>query len=313
VHQFLKTILNFFCALILGVHCFGQKEFDAGAAYGFRAGAIVSFGTHFQRLGVNLNFYYIYGSFQANSEVRCYYNFKNLGPRAKYTELVLSQGIVYAYGATQAFINPFITSVSNQTDQQNCIGYAYNAWFNSIHTKQQTGTLQLGFGPVSFITENDILAKPALDRFRSGAFLLQYRYQDLVEAGIACSIWTGHFKKRAEINGVPVFYNNCYMDTLNGTYTGYSHGLLGVQAKVLLPYQQYAQANIGIDAEQVRNALQNRLMHNMKFVPKEINKAKNCHIPMIDDKGGLYLYKQDQRVRKPRTYLNVGANANLFY
>jgi hypothetical protein len=313
VQRCLKQIIIVTSAILVCKSAAAQDKFVPGSNYGLRGGIIFSFGTHFQRVGVNLNAYYIFGSFQGNSEARLYYNFRNLGPRLKYSELVLSQGIVYAYGKTATVVNPFITSVSNQTGQGSCISYAYNAYFNRVRTTQQTGTIHLGFGPFSFITENDILGKPALDRFRSGAFLLQYRYEDVVEAGISCRIWTGHFKKRAEIFGVPVFYNNCYMDSTGGTYTGYSHGILAVQAKMLLPYQQYAGATAGIDAEQVRNVVQNRLMHNMRFVPDNLNKAKNCHLPMIDENGGQHLYREGQKVRKPTPFLNISANENIFY
>ena len=50
------------------------------------------------RFGLNLNFFYVNNFFQANSEVRAYFSFKNLGPKKIYGELVFAQGLVFAIG-----------------------------------------------------------------------------------------------------------------------------------------------------------------------------------------------------------------------
>ena len=103
------------------------------------------------------------------------------------------------------------------------------------------------------------------------------------------------------------------MDTVGGTYTNLSHGLLSAQFKWNVAYSQIVQANAGIDAEQVRDVVQNKLIHDMKFIPKKWQKNKNCHIPMLDDKGEPYLYKEGQKIKPARVYFNLFSNAGLFY
>lgn len=279
---------------------------------GFNIGANFAFGSHFTRLGLNFNFYYVSNFFQANSEIRSYINFKNLGPKKVYTELVLAQGIVFGYGIKQIIYNPFINSVSNQTYYKNAIAYSYNYYFNKIKTKQVTGIAAFQFNTISVIIENDILAKPMLDRFRTGAFLIQYQYQDKFVAAINCTMWTGQMGKRIGLTNNKI-YSNCYIDTTNGIYTNYSHGLLSAQFKYNIGLLQNVQANIGVDAEQVRNTVQNKFIHDMKFIPKKWNKVKNCHIPMLDENNNQYLYDQNQKIKKPILYWNVFSNANLFY
>ena len=51
----------------------------------------------------------------------------------------------------------------------------------------------------------------------------------------------------------------------------------------------------------------------MKFVPKKLNKAKNCHIPMIDENGEQFLFIEEQKIRKPKWYVNLFSNPALFY
>lgn len=278
---------------------------------GFNVGANVALGTHFQRFGFTCNFFYVNNFFQSNSEARVYFSFKNLGPDKIYKELVLSQGLVFGYGSKVKYFNPFLNSVSNQTNYSNSIAYSYNAFFNKVKTKQQTGIAAFQFNNVSIIIENDILAKPLLDRFRTGAFLIQYQYKDQFQAAINCTMWTGEMGHR--VDNTMGIKAKCYIDTVGSTYGGYSHGLLSAQFKYNIGLGQNVQANFGVDAEQVRNAVQNRLIHDMIFIPRKWFTPVNCHIPMIDEKGGQYLYKPEQKIRKPKPYWNVFSNANLFY
>jgi hypothetical protein len=278
---------------------------------GFNVGANLAFGTHFQRFGLNLNFFYVNRFFQANTDLRTYFSFKNLGPRKVYPELVLSQGVVVAYGGKQKYFNPFLGPVSNQTGYSNSAGYSYNAYFNKIKTTQQTGIIGLQFGSFSLLLENDILARPLLDRFRTGAFLLQYQYKDLYQAGINCTMWTGAMGRT--IRGDSCFPYFGYIDTTGAQYAKYSHGLLSAQFKYNIGLSQNVQANLGVDAQQVRNAMQNRLIHDMFFIPKSWFKRYNCHIPMLDENDEQYLYKKDQKIKKPRPYWNIYSNASAFY
>lgn len=279
---------------------------------GFNVGLNLAFGTHFQRLGLNLNFFYLNNFFQANSEVRAYFNFKSLGPKLKYPELVLSQGIVFGYGPTHDFFNPFLFSVSNQTEYTNSIAYSYNAWFNKRKTTQQTGLVAFQFDKITFITENDILARQTLDRFRTAACLIQYQYEDKFQAAISTAMWTGSMGYKHEIKRSEFNYE-CYMDTVGSVYGNTSHGLLSAQFRYNVGHSQNVRLNAGIDAERIRNAVQNKFIHDMRFIPKKWNKAKNCHIPMLDENNNPYLYAEDQKIRKSKLYLNAFTNANVFY
>lgn len=301
-----------FVLLFLPSKICAQDLLVSESNFGFNVGLNFAFGTHFQRLGINLNLFYLNDFFQANSELRAYYNFKSLGPKFIYPELVLSQGIVFGYGPTHNLFNPFISSVSNQTRYSSSFAYSYNVFLNKKQTSQRTGIFAFQFNKVSLIAENDLFAKPFFDRFRTAAFLIQYQYDDLFQAAINCSMWTGRMGKKSGILNEH-FYYECFMDTTGGTHTNTSHGLLSAQVKYHVGYSQNVQASAGIDAEQVRNVVQNKFIHDMRWIPKKWNKARNCHIPMLDQKGQPYLYSDDQKIRTPRIYLNIFTNGNLFY
>ncbi|MDX2171722.1 MAG: polymorphic toxin type 23 domain-containing protein [Bacteroidota bacterium] len=279
---------------------------------GFSIGANVAIGSHFQRFGLNLNFYYVNNFIQTNSEVRSYVSFKNLGPAKIYNELVLSQGLVFGYGGKKNYLNPFLNSISNQTNYKNSIAYSYNFYFNKIKTTQVTGIAAFQFNHISLITENDIFAKPTLDRFRTGAFLIQYQYLDKFITAINCSMWTGQMGKQTNLDN-PNIHSKCYIDTTGGTYTKFSHGLLSAQFKYNIGLGQNLQANLGIDAEQIRDVVQNKLIHDARFIPKKLKRRKVCHIPMLDENGNQYLYHPEQKIKPAKLYWNIFSNANLFY
>lgn len=279
--------------------------------FGFNIGAIFALGNKFQRIGYTLQTYYYSNFIQVNAEVRAYYNLKNLGSQKEYGEIVSSLGLVLGYGQKQTWHNPFLSPVSNQTKYQNSIGYSFNAYFNKVKTTQQTGTLAFQFGSFSVIADNDLLAKRILDRFRTGAFLLQYQYQDYFQAGLNCTMWTGQMGHAIRDDKDFPFIG--YMDTTGGLYTNYSHGLLSAQFKGNIGLGQNLQANVGVDAQQVRNFMQNRLIHDMAFLPKKWFKRINCHIPMLDSADNQYLFRKEQRIKEPEFYWNVFSGASLFY
>jgi hypothetical protein len=282
-----------------------------GNNYGFNIGLIAALGNHFQRLGITFQSYYYHDFAQINAEVRVYHNFKNLGPAGHYNEVVTAAGLVLGYGAKQAEHNPFLSVVANQTHYRNSVGYSYKVYLNKIKTSQQTGIFAFQFNDVSIICEDDIFARSTLDRFRTGGFLVQYQYNNRYQFAVNCNLWTGQMGNKVTTDKSFPFIG--YMDTTNGVYTNCSHGLLSGQFKMALNGGQNLQANLGIDAEQVRNFVQNRFFHDMIFLPKKWRASNNCHIPMLDTAGHQYLYRPGQKVKRPQLYWNLFTGAATFY
>lgn len=275
-------------------------------------GLNIALGTHVNRIGAVVNAGYVNDHFQANAETRLYFSLKNLGPRRKYAEMSAALGVLYGYGKVNTWYNPFYNSVSNQTGYKYCVAYSYNRYWNKIRTSQGTGITALQFDKITVISENDLLAPPSLDAFRTGGFLVQFQQDSLFQFAVSTAMWTGKmgFQTKHEDRH---FRFGCYMDTVGSIYPNYSHGILSAQVRYYVGYGQNAQANFGIDAEQIRNVIQNEVTHDMSFIPKGWIKHKNCHIPMLDSKGNQYLYTEGQKIRPAKFYFNLGANENLFY
>jgi hypothetical protein len=294
-----KVIIIIF---IIGLYSTGFSQLHLGKNYGFNVGFVSALGTHVQRFGFVVQGYAVYEFAQINASFRVYDNFKNLGPKGEHTEFSSSVGLCFGYGKKTHEKNLFMSSISNQTGLKNSIAYSYNIYYNKIKTSQVTGTVAFQFNHFSIITENDILAKPILDRFRTGAMLLQYQTKHFQYA-VNAIMWTGQLGN--VVKNDSLFPGNGYINTDGGLYQNLSHGILSAQIKQANHYGQYLQANMGIDAEQIRNTLQNKALHDVL--------PKNYHMPMIDTTGNQYLYRKEQKIRKAKLFLNGYTSPNVFY
>ena len=281
------------------------QQFQEGKV-GIKVGIVLALGTHIDRFGVVVNSYYKTNHFQINPELRLYFNAKNLGPNKPSIESVLSLGVLYGYGKRDSSSNEFYNPTSNQTEYKNSFGYAYHFYLNNIETNQRTGTIAIEVTDFSFIIENDFIAGTGwLDRFRTGAFLLRYQ-KDEYQVGINATMFTGQMGERITDENYP--FVGVYENTVGGKYTEFSHGLLSAQFSYAGDFYQTYQANIGVDSERVRHAIQNRLTHDIL-----IGRGLNAHVPMLDDKGGQYLFKEGQKVKPMKFYMNAFTNPTLFY
>ncbi len=302
--------IKFIFIFVIGFYSSFFSQLVISQDYGFNVGLISSFGTHFQRFGVVVQGYALRDFTQINASLRIYNNFKNIGPKIEHAEAVGSIGFCVGYGKKNNEQNTVISCISNQTKYKNSIAYSYNLYFNKIKTTQVTGIISLQFNRVSVITENDLLAKPTLDRFRTGAFLFQYQYKNFQYA-INCTMWTGQMG--SGVRNDTLFPGVGYLNDNGGLYSNLSHGLLSAQIKCGNEFGQYLQSNFGIDDERVRNAVQNKMIHDMPFIPNKWNKSKNLHIPMIDTEGSQYLYRKGQKIQKTKVYFNQHLSPNIFY
>ena len=304
----LRKIKHIILILILVFSCtkntFSQHYQNGN--FGINIGVIFAIGTHIDRFGGNVNAFYITDQIQINPEFRVYFNAKNLGPKKQSLEAVFGLGIVYSYGKTDSVNNDFYSVISNQTPRKNSFGYAYNFYLNDIKTNQSTGTISIQVNNFSFITDNDLFSgTPRLDRFRTAGILLRYQKDDY-QFGINTTLFTGQMGERVTDPNYP--FVGVYENRDGGKYTEHSHGLLSAQFKYSGEHYQNYQASIGIDSERVRHAVQNRFAHDIM-----VSRGINAHIPMIDNKGEQYLFKEGQKVKPLKFYMNLFSNPATFY
>ncbi len=288
-----------------------EAQTFSGKKYGLNIGLLIAAGTHFGRIGIACSGYYANETYQVNPGLKIYYNFKNIGPSKKYLEFVPSVGVIISFGKIDSEKNSFISPVGNQTIKRNSVGYAFNYYLNNIKTSQATGTISLQFGKFQIIGEDDLFAGGIRDEFRTGSILAQFRSKDFQYGINFFTGWTGKRGIHKSDQNYPS--RNGYMDMSHSLYGNVSAGILSAQIQYAAPYGQVLQGNVGVDAEQVRNFFQNKLVHQLFFSPKTERWRGGADVPMIDSKEKMYLYQKGQKIRSPKFYANIFANPNLFY
>jgi hypothetical protein len=298
----LTFFILFFCAFINA-----KPQQIISENWGLNAGISISYGTHIKQVGLFFRTYLVFNkNLQWNNDLRLCYFFRNIGPKKSHTEIQISTGLLFGYGNTKVPETFFINKISNQTHYQNSVAYAYNGYFNTIKTSQQTGTIGLGFNSIHINLENDLFAKASLDRFRTGSLQVTYQKENL-RLSITHQMWTGKLGKPIYDSLYP--NTNGYLDTTNAVYPFLSHGILCASADFVEKYyfQQFRGA-IGIDADQLRHVVQNKLMHDELYLPKKLRSHNNHHFPMIDTKDEFYLFKPSQKIRKPKLFTQFYLN-----
>lgn len=281
---------------------------------GGRLGVAITLGTPVNRLGISIQLYQYHDFFQVNIGARGYYNLQGYGPRKRGRELQLNGGITLAAGNIDSTWTPLVSAVGNQTKRPYSGSYSYQVYLDDIGTGQKSGTVALQLNKVFLAMENDIFSGTGRDRYRTGAMMAGYYVQNTL-VSVNALMWTGNTSSskrvfhRESVNGARFGY----YDLSKVEYGKFSHGILALQVDSELGLGQMGSVRIGIDAEQVRHALQNRLIHDALLWPRKWYVHDNEHYPMLDEEGLPYTDKETQKIRKARFVLQGSANSGFFY
>ena len=308
-----KSIMHWKTLALLLLFSINAKAqtFDFGGTLGLS----MTFGTTVNRVGFVVKGFTTFRHFQLNAQSVNFYNIKNFGIAKKGLEAQHSIGLLYGFGGLRSDSYPQpLAILSSQTGYKNHIGYAYN-FYNDVHQmNQKTGTVAINLNRLLFVTENDAFSFVPHDRYRTAGAFFRYQLDAHTFIALQTTLWTGD----PFYSTIQPMYDNYpspsgYEDMTGARFAHNSHGILAAQIVRLLPYQQAVSANLGIDAEQVRHFIQNRLIHDLPFIPKKCNIRRQPHIPMVASDGQPYLFQHGQTIRPSRFWGNINLNAPYFY
>ncbi len=298
--------------LIISLYAFPAQAQSIN--YGLWGGLSFRFGTTQNRVGVAAGGFCYYDFVQINLRVSGLYNIKTYGPPKKGFELQLGGGLVVAYGKRDSVENPFLSRLDNKTGRKHSVSVGYDWYFDKIGTSQRSGLIGLQFGDFAIATENDLLGQAGQDKYRTAAILLSYRV-DSVRIAVSSVLWTGNTSSDEVIvvqdSAYPARFG--YKDLTDAQYGGFSNGAVSAQIEYAAPYFQTFVANVGVDSEHVRNLLQNKIMHDMYFIPPSLIPDRNPHVPMVDTENKPYLYNANQKIKSSKLILDLGVNMDIFY
>lgn len=286
---------------------FGQNYFLDH--FGGQMGVVFQVGSHKNAIGISLNGYYHDHFFQVNAGQQLIFSLNDLGGRSKFLESRSVIGGMLLGGRTDNTVDPFIQPLNHQSNYRNAIGYSYILYFDPVGTSQRSGAWSLHFDKFSIYHENDVFGGQGKDRFRSGDFRFAFR-MDRMRFSMGVRIWTGETSNTKWIKTNMENCPNGYKLLEENLYGGTSHGVLYGGIEGAMVYNQYASFFTGVDSEVVRNVFQNRLMHDLPFLPKSF-KRTTPHYPMLDEHGCAIFDKKDRR--KDKWFIQLGSNSNWSY
>ncbi|MEE9438385.1 MAG: polymorphic toxin type 23 domain-containing protein [Saprospiraceae bacterium] len=312
--NFVKLILTFFF-YILCLHALNSQKIDN---YTFHVQLTASFGTPVSSIGARA---VVVADTDFSTEMvvgyGIDYNFKNYGPQVGHLEHNLIASAHYIWGNKLDRDNDY-NSYVKYTDSRHkefAIGYTWERFFNGIGTAQNVGTVAGRFNELVVNVSNDVLANTnGKDRYRTGAFAIGF-LDGVNMYSVNMLIWTGdtHCKESKKYIDTDYPARWGYKDISNCQFGDLVHGILSVRYSRDIGYGQRVGAGLGVDSERLRNFIQNKIFHDMYFIPRFMNKTKNIHLPMKTDDGKNYLYKENQMVKPASLVWQLLVNGSLMY
>ena len=279
-----------------------QNTLNIGASLGL----VLDFGTHERQLGLEINAYAQTYCVQLNTGTQFSFFLKGLGNRRRYMEERTYLSGVLLGGKRNLLPALGINSLNHNTNFSNSLTYSYLWYHDNVGTSQQSGAFGLQMRYLSIACENDIFAGQGKDRFRTGHLAFGYRYQQQVFQ-LGANIWTGETKGSIWKQGNVQDYPYGYRDLSQLPFGTTSHGIFYFSYKTYLPFQQQVKASIGIDSEEIRNVLQNKLAHNLPFLPKTMKRNTPNYLRL--GPNGTPIYTKSER-RKDLLFLQIGTNGD---
>lgn len=299
----IKPLLLFF--VLFSFCCFSQLR--TGDNWGIQIGLSTQFGTHINQLGLKIQGYYVAEFIQLNSGGTISLTGKDLGNRQNFISSRINLGAVFLGGKKNALPSFILDGVNHQTNYQYGIGYNYLWYLDNAGTSQKSGAMGFHIDQWSVIVENDFYGGQGRDRFRTSHAHINY-HEEYINLSFHTHLWTGESNgvRRQKDNSYPTEYKNLSKNPFGKT----SHGILHFGADILMVHGNVIGMNLGMDHERIRHIIQNKMMHDKKFIPKSIRKT-NPHYPMLNLAGEPIL---DESKPPPlRLFLQFGLNRGYSY
>lgn len=274
--------------------------------WGVQLGLSLQFGTHIQQIGLKVQGYYTDYFAQLNGGSLFLFNLSNLGQRSYFLESRFNLGVLVLAGQRDAIPTFILDGLNHQTDYRYGLGYNYVWYFDQAHTSQRSGGMAIHIQQFSMLLENDFYAGQGKDRFRTSHAQLSY-HTEVWNFSLNTHLWTGETGGTTKSTSKE---SRTYKDLSGLPYGKTSHGIIHISADYLFFFGNVMSLDAGYDHERIRNGLQNKFMHNKKFIPTKYRK-ENPHYPMLDTNGEPSL--SEENLKPGNFFVQFGGNRNLTY
>lgn len=295
-------VLIFFCS-----HLTAQKWSDEH--WGAQLGITADLGTHINLIGIKIQGYCNYEFIQFNLGNQIRFNKTHFGGRKNYITQRVNTGIALLAGKRNSNPQLIFDGLNHQSEHDYAIAYNYLWYFDNVGTYQRSGGFGFHIQQISLYIENDFFSGTGGDRFRTSHASVSY-HDDLYNFSLNTQLWTGDTRGTRLLNTVDSMYTIGYKDLSTTHYGKSSHGIISFSFDYQIIYGNHFSAVAGIDSESIRHGLQNKFMHDKKFIPKCWRKP-NVNYPMLNSEGYPVHFKQEAASAK--MFLQFGFNRSFTY
>jgi hypothetical protein len=277
--------------------------------FGWSTGISIQFGTQINGIGIHFNSYFTDRFYQLNFGEHLVYQLTDIGSRKYFFQSRTSTGLALLLGKQTNQIEFQLNSLMHNTKYNYGLAYNYLWYHDNTSTTQRSGGWAIHLKKTSILFENDIFGGQGKDRFRTGQLAITYR-DSLWKFSAGFSIWTGETSgtdwQKIAFDGCP----NGYRSLEDKPFGRTSHGIAYIGFDYGYGSSQWLGYKIGIDSERLRHQVQNRLLHDLIWLPKKLPRH-TPHYPMLDQNGCPVFDKND--ARKNVLYFQGGINSNWSY
>ncbi|MES2587443.1 MAG: polymorphic toxin type 23 domain-containing protein [Bacteroidota bacterium] len=290
-------------------HAISQNK----ANFGSQIGLTLNFGTHVNSVGLITNVFYQANFYQINLGTQTKFNFTSYGKRKMFTETRIALGTLLLAGKQNNTIDFQLDALNHNTKYDYALGFNYLWYFDEAKTSQRSGAWSIHAKKVSILFENDVFGGQARDKFRTGTMQISYRTEDM-KLFTNLYLWTGETRNSVWIKDSLPNCPNGYRSLENLPYGKTSHGILsfGINSNLnnymkdnFYLNNQISTVKIGVDDEQIRHIVQNKISHDLIFMPKSY-KRNTPHYPRLNSEGKPVFIKNE--IRKPKLYFQASLN-----
>lgn len=278
---------------------------------GFQIGSTLVFGSKVNAIGLNINAYYTDFFYQLNLSNNTKIAFTSYGNRKQYIENRFAGGLILLAGKKTQTEDFQLDALIQNTKYDYALGFNYILYNDNIGTSQLSGAWSITLKKTAILFENDVFGGQARDRFRSGIMQVNYRYRDNLKLFVNLYIWTGETKGSTWIKTPQPSCPNGYRSLEKLPFGKTSHGILSFGGHFTTNYMQQSYAGEfltlkgGLDSEQIRHFVQNRISHDLIFMP-QFYKRNTPHYPRLNEEGKPIFNRKDRR--KDRFYFQASLN-----
>lgn len=246
------------------------------------------------------------------------YHFRNYGPDISHFEHTIMGTAHFVWGdriLSEGDDDLSYVKFLDSRSRRNSFGYTWQRFFNNIGTTQNVGTIHMRFNKTVTQFSNDVFANTnGKDRYRTGGFAFGF-YDNKTLYMSQLLIWTGdsHCKEIKKVRETDYPARWGYRDNTDCNFGRLSHGILSFGVTHDIGYGQTVGAKFGADSERIRHYVQNKVFHDLYFIPRFMNKTKNLHLPMKTVDGENYLFEDGQEIRQNRFVWQFSLNSSTLY